>query len=209
MPYPTDVAAVVEAVRATNAGSWDAAPAGWPGEVEAALIDAVMSIRATYGGPGSGVRAAVARWREHRGGGLVDDLTVLGSMDPDTLADVLRNRQRLSGNTLKAAGIVEASTRLLAAGVHGAGDLSAESRAQREAVTGVVGLGPITWGYLTLLLEAADEPADPRITSFVGACVGRQVAPGEAHDLLATVAAELGTSPVAITHALWRQVRSG
>src|SRR3954454_24846123 len=46
----------------------DAWPGGWPGEVEAALIDAVFSVRARYGNrtSGTGVYGAVTRWRAHR-----------------------------------------------------------------------------------------------------------------------------------------------
>lgn len=40
-------------------------PGGWPGQIEAALLDAVFSIRARYGSPTTGVRAVVSRWREH------------------------------------------------------------------------------------------------------------------------------------------------
>lgn len=208
IPDPTDVATLVEAVRETHRGAWLDLPRGWPGEIEAAVVDAVMSIRATYGRPGTGVRAAVARWRAHRGGGLLDDLSRLAAVEPEFLADVLGNRQRLAGNALKTAGIVEAATRLVAVGARASADLRADSTEQREAVTGVTGLGPLTWGYLTLLLDVAHEPADARIVAFVGECVGRELPPGQAHDMLAKAAVELGTSPVGVTHAIWRHVRS-
>lgn len=43
-------------------------PGGWPGQIEAALLDAVFSIQARYGGPTTGVRGVVARspWRPDR-----------------------------------------------------------------------------------------------------------------------------------------------
>lgn len=207
MPDAADVPVLVDAVREIAGPSWADAPVGWPGEIEAALIDAVMSIRATYGGPQTGVRAAVARWREHRGDDPLDDLSRLAEADPETVAAVLRNRQRLAGNRLKAAGIVEAASRLAALGVRGADDLRARSTPHREAVTGVVGLGALTWGYLTLLLDVAAEPADPRVTAFVGDALGRPVTPADAQGLLRAAASEIGTAPVAVTHAVWREVR--
>lgn len=54
----------------------EAWPGGWQGEIEAALLDAVFSIRARYGGPHSGVRAVVSRWRAPRDC-QADDLKVL------------------------------------------------------------------------------------------------------------------------------------
>lgn len=43
--------------------TWKPFRGGWPGQIEAALIDAVLSIRATYGSESNGVRIAVARYR--------------------------------------------------------------------------------------------------------------------------------------------------
>ena len=51
-------------------------PGGWPGEIEAALIDAVFSIRARYGTGENGVRGVVKRWRDERGD-VLDDLRAL------------------------------------------------------------------------------------------------------------------------------------
>lgn len=53
---------------------------GWRGESEAALLDAIFSARAAYGGPTSGVRAVVQRWRSHRGDNRLDDLTTLAEL---------------------------------------------------------------------------------------------------------------------------------
>lgn len=77
---------------------------GYPSEVEAALVDAVLSIRNTYGtSPSTGVRGAVGRWRKERqvGAGGLDDLSHLAGADAQSLAAVLGNRQVLSGGLLK------------------------------------------------------------------------------------------------------------
>ncbi|EID80663.1 hypothetical protein W59_06910 [Rhodococcus opacus RKJ300 = JCM 13270] len=46
--------------------SWPHWTEGWPHEIEAGLLDAAFSARATYGTPTTGVRAVVTRWRDHR-----------------------------------------------------------------------------------------------------------------------------------------------
>jgi len=97
-----DVERVVEHVHdqlPSDGAQW---PGGWPGEAEAALLDAVLSIGTVYGGPETGVRGAVGRWRQHREGVPLDDLDALASITPQDLAGVLDSRQRLSGGRLKA-----------------------------------------------------------------------------------------------------------
>ena len=99
---------------------WPAFRGGYPDEVEAALLDAVLSIRSAYGtSPTTGVRGAVGRWREVRqvGASGLDDLSYLAGADAQSLAAVLGNRQVLSSGLLKAEGVVEAATRLVAVGV--------------------------------------------------------------------------------------------
>jgi hypothetical protein len=66
-------------------GDWPEWPGGWPGKVEAAPIDAVLSISATYGQSHNGVRGAIQRWQAARDGGALDDLTVLASCAPPSL----------------------------------------------------------------------------------------------------------------------------
>lgn len=72
-----------------NPADW---PGGWPDEIEAALIDAVFSVRARYGSRErkTGVFGAVTRWREHRGE-PADDLRVLAAVAPDTLRSITNN----------------------------------------------------------------------------------------------------------------------
>lgn len=58
-------------------------PGGWPDEIEAALIDAVFSVRARYGSRErkTGVFGAVTRWRDHRAASA-NDLRVLADTPP-------------------------------------------------------------------------------------------------------------------------------
>ncbi len=179
-------------------------PHGWPHQIEAGLVDAVLSIRATYGRPDSGVRASVERWRAHRGGAALDDLTALCAVSPDTLADVVGCRQRLAGDGLKAAGVVEAAHRLLSLGVRHAHDLRGDSSGHRDAITGVVGLGPLTWNYLLIVLAADDRPADPRLLSFAAHAIDDQVSEAALGVLLDRAAACLDVPVTTLELALWR-----
>jgi len=57
---------LLEAVAARLPATWPQWGGGWPYEIEAALIDAVLSIRNRYGkSPTSGVRGSVTRYRNY------------------------------------------------------------------------------------------------------------------------------------------------
>ncbi|MGA7688293.1 MAG: hypothetical protein WCA29_03585 [Jiangellales bacterium] len=202
-----EVRALVTYVREQIDPDWSIHTPGWPDEIEAALIDAVMSIRATYGGPDTGVRRAVQRWREHTGGTRLDDLPRLAATDPLDLATNLGNRQRLPGNTLKAEGIVAAAEALTEAGVKRAGDLCADDDEHREAVVTVVGLGPLTWGYLAVLVAVADRPADQRATRLIGQIVSRDIDPTQSMRVLTGAATKLRVSPATLHGVIWRESR--
>lgn len=179
-------------------------PNGWPHQIEAGLLDAVLSIRATYGRPDSGVRASVERWRTHRDAAVMDDLTALRSVSPDTLADVVGCRQRLAGDGLKTAGVVEAAHRLLSCGVRRAHDLRGDSPDHRGAITGVVGLGPLTWNYLLIVLAAGDRPADPRLLAFAAHAIDDTVSEAALGVLLDRAATRLQVPLTTLELALWR-----
>lgn len=97
-------------------------PGGWPGEIECALLDAVFSIRARYGGPTSGVRAVVNRGRTHRGE-AADDLRPLAAVDGARLARFVGNHAKAS-RRLKAEIVSDAASALLDAGVRSSGDFT-------------------------------------------------------------------------------------
>ncbi|MGB9374851.1 MAG: hypothetical protein WCA82_11900 [Jiangellales bacterium] len=202
-----DVRALVTYVREQIDPDWSIHTPGWPDEIEAGLIDAVTSVRATYGGPDTGVRRVVQRWREHTGDTRLDDLPRLAATDPLDLATILGNRQRLPGNSLKAEGIVAAAEALTEAGVKRADDLCADDDEHREAVVTVVGLGPLTWGYLTVLVAAADRPADQRVTRLVGQVVGRDLDPAQSMRVLTGAAKQLGVRPATLHSVIWRDSR--
>lgn len=184
---------------------WNEWPGGCPGEIEAALLDAVLSIRARYGQPTTGVRRRVARWREQCGSSL-DDLGRLAAAEPDELARLLKTRQQIAGR-LKTVAVVEAASRLKSAGVLHARQVDPDSTSHRAAYVGVRGLGPVTWAYLTMLLGHPGIKADTWVLRFVERALGRGVRTAEAEQLVGEAANLLGRSFIDVDHAVWSHVR--
>ena len=206
MTSQTDVRQVVDFITdELPRDSWTPWPGGWPDQIEAALIDAVLSISARYGSETNGVRGAVARYRASVGLDRPDDLAQLSSQDPEQLQTVL-NDQKISGRT-KASAIVEAATNLLAAGVKSAADLDPHNTEQKNAYTAVHGLGWVTWEYLGMLLGKPGIKADRWIVHFVNRAIGRDVTAAEAKALLIEAAAELEATPTELDHAIWAHER--
>jgi hypothetical protein len=182
-------------------------PGGYPDEVEAALIDAVLSIRARYGDSDTGVRGAVGRWRRCRSG-TVNDLKALADADPMVMAETLGNHQRVSGGALKAVAITQAATRLLAVGARHAADIDPSSTPQRAAYVGVRGLGPVTWRYFCMLLGSQGVKADTWLTRFASEALARTVGPNETEGLVLAAAKSLDEDASRLDHAIWEYIRS-
>jgi hypothetical protein len=202
-----DATRVADAVRTKLPAQWAQWRGGWSGEVEVALIDAVLSIRSRYGKrPDSGVRSSVRRYRDDRATGEnLDDLTVLAAYEPDKLAVVLKNRQK-TGGVLKSQAIVNAAAALVAVGVRHASDLDPTSLVHRSAYRSVKGLGPVTWTYFTMLLGQPGVKADTWIVRFVRDALGPTTSPAEAEQLVTAAATILDVNPTHLDHAIWRHV---
>lgn len=178
-------------------------PGGWPGEIEAALLDAVLSIRSRYGSPTTGVRGAVAAYRKAFGSPL-DDLTRLQRLTKDELTSLV-GRQRTSGR-LKAEAILEVAANLVSAGVRHAEQL--DPVAHHRSYTSVKGLGEITWSYFCMLLGHQDVKADTWIQRFVGESLGRSTNSKEAQNLVTQAATRLQVDARDLDHAIWSYMRS-
>lgn len=186
---------------------WKPWPGGRKDQIEAALIDAVLSIQANYGSEGNGVRAAVNRYanRENAGGTDLNDLTRLVEMDEDTLQDLLSD-QVISGRT-KASAIKEAAANLVSEGVRHADHLDVQNSSHKKAYTGVHGLGAVTWEYFGMLLGKPGVKADTWICRFVERAVGHDVSPHEAKRLVMAAAERLAEDPTHLDHAIWAYER--
>lgn len=185
-------------------GAW---PGGWPDDVEAALIDAVFSVRARYGSRErrTGVYGAVVRWREWRDGDG-DDLRDLATVDEDRLR-TLTNSGKISGR-YKAAIVIDAAQALVDVGVVNASDFTKRMPQARGAYLSVKGCGPVTWAYLRMLLGLEDVKPDTWVMRFVQHRLRHVTSTKEASELVVGVAARMGVSATVLDHAIWRYQRS-
>jgi len=191
--------------------SWPHWTEGWPHEIEAGLLDAAFSARATYGTPTTGVRAVITRWRDHRAAPL-DDLTALAAHadEPEDLLAVLNNRQRVPGNyTTKAEAVASAARSLTELGCTTSADLR-DDEAQRNALVAVPGFGVATWECFTMQLGVRTAGSHQLVCDFLGEALDLETPPSaaEAEDLLAAAAARLEITPATFTHAVWRYQRA-
>ncbi|MEH6796773.1 MAG: hypothetical protein V7694_21830 [Rhodococcus sp. (in: high G+C Gram-positive bacteria)] len=187
---------------------------GWRGESEVALLDAIFSARAPYGGPSSGVRAVLARWRSHRGDNRLDDLTTLAELnaDPDVLVEILSNRQFVPGNSrTKAAAAAVAAQTLVSVGLSRSNDFEQHTEQQFEAFCAIPGLGETTWECMLMHLGVRTDAAAALLNSFVADALEplhQNLAAGIAEDrspvMLTAAANALGTDLASLEHAVWR-----
>lgn len=103
---------------------------GWPAEIELALVDAVMSIRAKYGTSTSGVLGRVLRYRSSTDRRPLDDLTSFVRQDSDALHQLLGSQK--SSGRLKSDICIDVASRLIEAGVSHSGDLQAADPDQKK-----------------------------------------------------------------------------
>lgn len=200
------------AVVGVPAVTW---PGGYPRQAECCLIDAVLSIRARYGSPTTGVRGAVARWQaSSETSEPYDDLRRLAKFvdRPDELAEILGVAQRIDrGRTTKAAAIARAAEALVAAGATTSKDVHAhpDKKQLAAAYQSVRGLGWITWDYFLMLLGVDGVKADVMVQRFVSEAVGREVTAAEAKALVVAVAADLGPKVDVrdVDHRIWSHQR--
>lgn len=198
-------AAVLRAVPRETSPYWFP---GWP-DTEAALLDAVFSARASYGGPTTGVRGVVSAWRAHRHG-ATDDVAAFAAFDGDGLAELLGNRQRVPGNsTTKAAAVIAAAAALTVVGVRRAADV-ADTEAIRRAVVDVPGLGNRTWLCFLGSLGVDTPENETLVATFLGDVTGTvgEFDASNVGDALAAIAAELDLDVATVRHAIWRHQRT-
>ena len=184
-------------------GEW---PGGWPDEIEAALIDAVFSVRARYGSRErkTGVYGAVLRWRAHRGQ-RADDLGFLARTSEELLRGITNNGK--IGRRRKAEVVIDAARALADADVIHAGDFGAHQVAARAAYLSVKGCGPVTWSYFRMLLGFDDVKPDTWVMRFIQDELPNVSTPAEASTLVTAVAARLGVQARQLDHAIWRYRR--
>jgi hypothetical protein len=187
---------------------WKEWPGGYPGRLDLALVDAVMSIRFRYGrerkdGSWTGARGAVLRYQAYSDHvAPAEKMKNLANQDPIALERIL-NRQKVHSGKTKACAIVEAAQRFLAIDVTEPAHLRPDDAEHRAQYTGVSGLGPVTWEYFTMLLSHDGVKADTWIRRFVERSVQRNVSSDEAGALIKEAANKLDVRETKLDYAVW------
>ena len=148
-------------------------PGGWPGDIEAALVDAVFSARAVYRSKnGKGIYANVAAWRagRDRTDWSLDELIAeIDGMGVDAWAGHFGNRQHsptrppdAPGGPSKAAAVREAAGALREQGINTATDIGlGNTETAQRVLAAVPGIGRGTANYFLMLLGAPRSQAGP------------------------------------------------
>lgn len=199
------VGAIVAEANSIDTAHFSSWRGGWPNDIELALLDAVLSIRARYETKnGKGVMPKVLAYRELRNGSA-DDLRHLAKYDEEELLELV-GRQVTGGRT-KARCLIEAAQNFVEVGVIHASDFDDQSPEHRRAYTGVKGLGPVTFAYLRMLLGYPDVKADTWVNRFVHRVTGdHKLSPAAVRELVTQAASELpgDVTATALDHAIWR-----
>ena len=202
-------------------GTWHRWPGGWPGDIEAALVDAIYSARAVYRTTrGHGVHEQVCAWMDCRRRAVFSTRSLLAELEergPDEWARQFGNRQvapgrpkHAHGGPLKSAAIREAAAQLVADGVNFAGDINDRNVEDvKKRLRSVPGVGHATVNYFLMLLGRPGVKPDRMIHRFLSRALGRRLTNGEAELVLSQAAERLGVQPHELDHAIWSWERSG
>jgi hypothetical protein len=183
----------------------DAAPWGYPKQVELALIAGVFRAQV----PQASADAVVDTVMRARPYALLDDLAELASAGPHGMVEALGPRwgdtNVLGVPVLRAWVIHSAAEALVAVGVRSADDLRAAAVERPDAVEGAVlgvrGLGRGTWEWIALLAHARMRP-DPEMTALVSELVGEELDASGTSELLRLTARLFASEERVLAHAV-------
>jgi len=185
----------------------DAAPWGYPQQVELALIAGVFCAQVPQV-QADAVVDVVMRAKPHA---MFDDLKELADAGTEGVVEMLGVRwgdtNVLGVPVLRAEVIARAARALVRMDIRSADDLRTISLERPDAVEASVlavrGLGVGTWEWIALLSHTRIRP-DAQVTSFVGNVVGSNVSldPSEASELLRLAARRFASDERVLGHAL-------
>jgi hypothetical protein len=215
---PEDVVKILLHVAATigHPDNWDKWPGGWPGDIEAALVDAVYSARAVYRSKrGRGIYADVADWRHSRArrsyslDALIEEIDTVGVV---TWAHKFGNLQvsphrpaSAPCGRSKAATLRQAACVLRDHGVNTADQIDlSNAESARLALCSVPGIGYATSNYFLMLLGAPGVKPDRMIHRFLLEAAEHSFTNREADRAIHAAAENLGVQPHQLDHAIWR-----
>ena len=191
-------------------------PGGWPGDIEAALADAVFSARAVYRSKhGRGIYANVAAWRDGRGRAawsLGELIAEIDSMGVHAWARHFGNRQHsptrppsAPGGPSKAAAVREAAGALREQGINTAADIGLDNTgAVQNVLASVPGIGRGTASYFLMLLGAPGVKPDRMVHRFLSDAAGHPFSDAQAESVVIAAAGRLHVQPHVLDHAIWR-----
>lgn len=189
------------------AGWRDAAPWGYPQQLELALIAGVFRVQV----PQASADAVVDTVMRARPNAMLDDLGEVARRGVGAMVETLGPRwgdtNVLGVPVLRAQVIHSAATALVEVGVSSADELrtAAVERpdAVETAVLGVRGLGPRTWEWIALLAHARMRP-EPELRAFVRDAIGADgaLSPEETTELLRLTARRFASDERALAHAV-------
>lgn len=211
------VIAHIERTIGLDPSRWPPLPPGYPGQIEAALLDSIFSLQATYGQSSSkGPRAVVERWRDHVRRPL-DSLTELVKEverlgGPDGFRAVLKHSgvavPRAADKPTKALAVYVTAKALVAFGVVKADDAVRERFQQPKdllhAIQAGRGVGPQAATYFLMNLGVPGVKADVMVIRFVESALGATTSAEEAADLVARAAESLDADVIHLDHVIWR-----
>jgi hypothetical protein len=211
------VIAHIERTIGLDPVQWPARPSGYPGQIEAALLDSVFSLRATYGqSRAKGPRAVVGRWANKVGRPLdslerlVKDVDGLGG--PDGFREVLKHDgvavPRAADKPTKALAVYVTAKALVAFGVIRADDaIRARFQQPKELLRAIQtgrGVGPQAATYFLMNLGVPGVKADVMVKRFVEAALAVATSAEDAANLVTRAADNLEADVIRLDHAIWK-----
>lgn len=207
----------IERTIGLDPDGWPPRPPGYPDQIEAALIDAVFSLRATYGqSSAKGPRAVVGRWATevdrplNNLEQLVQDVRTLGG--DVAFREVLKHGgiavPNAADKPTKALAVLMSAKSLVDFGVVTAEDAIRERhRRPKELLRSIQagrGVGPQAATYFLMNLGVPGVKADVMVTRFVATALGETVSAETAADLVACAADLLHADVIRLDHAIWK-----
>lgn len=196
---------------ATAIVPWPKYRGGWPGEADAALVDAVFSTRARYD---TVVLPLVERWRDWKGRPSPGNLSALVCADRSDIMRILDNDQYVPGGArgkhLKVDAAIDVARRLVQVEkLDTADQILAEADQDaarlRATIERTFGVGPAQSAYFLMLLGVEGVKADTLVTSYVEHVVGCSGLGQPRIEAVVRLAAEqLSMSQIEVDHAIWR-----
>lgn len=196
------------------------APKGYSNGLALCIVDSVQSTGVRYAAVEKVIGRYVYYREEQKANAYTDGTAELLKtfeelLSPERWADEIGNQHRTStraGAPLKAVAIRDVAKALAAEGITTAEALRDADAAERKELEAawrkVVGQrSGITWRYAEMLAGVPGVKPDRMITRFVADSLNVRrvsVAPEFAEAIVTAAAKELGMSPTALDHAIWR-----